>query len=263
MKWATVAMMTAMAVVLSVPASALTTVDDGSNPGSELDVYQIYNHFYGTSFSSTAGSGSPFLGTGGMDELQLDPDEIFSLDEDGAAVFLARYAGSQQRFGYYTNTDDPSLDGAPTDPDGVDGDFHTLFTITTIGLDDSASTVGILTAADSPLGFFDQHVQTGRTWYSQVDRNLDDVDHMIAFRVLIEDPDNAGQFLVDENRLLLAFEDLRMGEFGSSDEDFNDLMVEVFIPGGLDPEDPVAEPATAGLMLIGLAAAALRRRFAA
>ena len=60
----------AVAGVFSIPAFA-TPVSDrwSSSPDDEMNLYEIYNATYGTSFTSTNGATGP-NSTGGMDALQ-------------------------------------------------------------------------------------------------------------------------------------------------------------------------------------------------
>jgi len=256
----------AMALV-AAPAFALTSVEDPWNEGfptDELNLYEIYNSIYGTDFGSTDGATDGGLSTGGMDGLRVEPDQIFEYAEDGVAQFLARYAGRNQTFGYYTD-----LNGGPT--------YVPLFTsnapaqnqIITNNTDNVTYHVGefggfvTLPAADSPIGFYDYNVrQTDPTvpllWHSENGRNFDGEDHMVAFYGLVEVAEDV--WVVDTTTILVAFEDHPGLE---PDHDYNDLVVEVRFPGGFTPNDPVAEPATAGILLLGLAGAALRRRFTA
>lgn len=273
MNAARLGLVAALATLIAFPAVALTAIND-SAPNTELRVYQIYNAIYGTSFSSSSGAsdlgGVDMLG---MDDIQLDPDQVFQLAGDpGGAVFIARYAGQTQRFGYYTNPDGGSLSGSPAGAaaglDGTDGggnpfedDYHHLFDITgpSRQLDLTGSIFAVIDPSDSPIGFYNNTpIGSGTTWYSQVDRNSDGMDHMVAFWALRFNSDtNAWE--IDNTTILLAWED--RSRFG--DHDYNDLVVEVVIPGGIIPRDPIPEPATAGLLLLGLAGVALRRRFSA
>jgi len=233
--------MAALAVV-STPAMA-TYVDDDSNPDSELDLYQIYNALYGTSFSSTAE----------MSYLQLSTseDELFDLatltDPPSTSVdFIARYAGYQQRFGYYTYDDQDNVV------------YNFLFDVLAPGLvTDGTGASGVIT--DEPFGFYDDAPIDGdNVWHSEQSLNDDGEDHMVAYWAPCYDSygnlqyDDEDNIIACDECFIIAFED--RWELG--DTDYNDLVVEV-CPG------IIPEPSTAGLLLLGLGAVLAHRRFRA
>lgn len=240
--------------VAIAPASALTTVEDPWSPNGaggtgELNLYQIYNILYGTDYTQTSGS----AGAGGMDDAALTADEVFDLlaDTDGTAAFMARYAAFEQRFGYYTiNAADPdaALSGdANVDAQGVSGDYHHLFDVE-LGNEiiPVGASPGTLDEGDSPIGFYDTTPLGGaNTWYSQSGRNSDGEDHMVAYWATVD-----GE--LSDTMFIIAFEDLP----GLGDADYNDLVIQIDLV-------PVPEPATAGLLLMGLVAVVARRRFTA
>jgi hypothetical protein len=245
--------------LFATPAMGLAVRDD-INPGTELDVYEIYNTVYGTTYGSTSGVG----GTNPVNSLEaaglrLGLDEVFALLADGDVSFVARYAGKDQRFGYYTNPFGVVSGDSTTT--GVDGDFHWLFDVTAPS-NQVLSGPGFtphfasIPSADSPIGFYDNSpAGSATTWFSQAGRNSDGTDHMAAFYA------TDGQGLIDPNCFIIAFED-RDAYSGEYDQDFNDLVVEVCIEG-FRPYDPIPEPATVSLLLLGLTAAVVRRRFGA
>jgi len=254
----------AFAVMLAVPAMAVTTVLDpwdSVDPNDECNLYEVYNSMYGTGYTSTNGAGSevglPAAHTGGMDGLFITEtgilDTLASLP--GTATFVARYAGYGQRFGYYTNPEGV-LSGDPTTlgGGGVDGDFHHLFDVTGPLNTTAPGAIGVIGVGDFPVGFYDNAPLGGaRTWYSDETRNSDGFDHMVAYWATNSDG------TISTTTFIIAFEDRR----NLGDMDYNDLVVEVFLAGGPTFDPPVPEPATAGLLLMGLAGAALRRRFKA
>lgn len=222
------------AATLAAPAMAVTTVQDGGNPAGELDLYEIYNALYGTAFTSS--------GAGELETLQVNPDEVFSLINPTADVqFLARFAGNEQRFGFYTETVGVPAGDSTVSGGGTNGDFTHLF--------DAATTSGLLldgtgvtaSIGSSPFGLYlNTPLGSATTWFSQSGLNSDAADHMVMYSI-------AG----DPGRFLIAWEDLP-----EHDWDYNDLVLEIaFVP--------IPEPSTIALMLIGLGGAAFRRRFAA
>jgi hypothetical protein len=253
---------------VAIPAMAVTSVQDPWNTGStqdELNLFEIYNAIYGTDFSSTNGASTGDGSTGGMDDLQVIPDEIFSFsDLDAAAVFAARYASRDQEFGYYSETD-----GDPTYVTLFESNLvpsHQLNQLLAPSGNDVYPLIGVIPVGDSPVGFFDRSHRPDESlsllWHSEEDRNADGLDHMVAYYALLFNEDTQA-WEVDTNTILIAFED----HYNlTPDFDYNDMVVEVNFPGGFtpnDPGDPIPEPATTALLLMGLAGVAARKRFMA
>lgn len=228
------------ALLVATSASALTTVYDNSNPSSELDLYEIYNAVYGTSFTATSGAG-------GMDALQVSESGIFTLSGlTGSASYVARYAGHDQRFGYYTNTSGPTGDFTVSGG-ASSGDYHHLFDILTSGqvILDGSGPIG--TISGSPFGFYlNSPAGGGDVWYSDTGLNWGGLDHFVMYNAI----DSNGNVIA--NRFLIAWEDLNLG-----DTDYNDLVIEI------DLSPPVPEPSTMALILMGIGGVAMRRRFSA
>ena len=254
-------LITAMAFAFVATSAMGLPVRDDINPGGELDLYEIYNTLYNTSYGSTSGIG----GVDPTDSLEnaglrLAFDEVFFLFSNADLTFVARYAGNDQRFGYYTNPYGAVTGDFTTT--GVDGNYNWLFDVTgssnqILGGPGYTLQTGSIPASDSPFGFYLNTVPgSGTVWHSQESRNVDGTDHMVAFWAT--DP-LTGE--VQYDRFIIAFED-RNANSSTYDQDFNDLVVEVFVEN-FRPFDPIPEPATISLLLLGLTAAVVRRRFGA
>lgn len=230
----------ALVAVMSVPAMASGVVNDPwstVDTEDELNLYEIYNELYGTSYTSTLE----------MDAIRVNPDQIFESTGVAGAEFRARFAGQDQLFGYYTNPDAPFGDEVLVPLFNVDATNNRVVTDTT------ALTAFI---TDTPFGLYD--TSGGFTAYSEEALNSDGEDHMVAYYA----QDDGGNLLDGSDGgeivFIVAFEDRPEFDF-----DYNDLVVEVVLPPGSDTRDPIPEPATAGLLVLGLAAAVARRRFRA
>ena len=253
---------TILAALAAAPAFAATTVLDPWNtgdPNDELNLFEIYNDLYGTNFTSTngatniGGGGLPGDHSGGMDLLAVDVEVFAGGSGDGMAEFVARYAGYEQRFGYY-RADGGTPSGDPTSGTS-NGDFEHLFDVTSPGNTVTNLGIGTISLADFPVGFYTNAPLGGsRTWFSEQGLNSDGQDHMVAFWAIEADGS------ISTERIIIAFEDLR----NLGDVDYNDLVVELTIPGRVPPpSQDIPEPATVGLMLMGVAGIALRKRFTA
>ena len=228
-----------VAMLAATSASALTTVYDNANPSGEMDLYEIYNAIYGTSFTASSGAG-------GMDALQVTENGVFSLAASAASVYyVARYAAHDQRFGYYTNPGSPTGDYTVSGG-GTSGDFNHLFDIFTNGvliLDNSGPSG---TINSSPFGFYLNSPAGGADiWFSETGLNWGVQDHFVMYNAV----DSNGNIIA--NRFLIAWEDLALG-----DADYNDLVLEITF-------NPIPEPSTMVLILMGIGGVAMRRRFSA
>jgi len=243
-----------------------TFVNDRWDPmdgTDELNLYEIYNEIYGAegaNFSSTDGATNGDLLSGGLDAMESNL-EIFStglaFPQDGMVEFEARYAGFEQRIGYYVNPDGDLPTGDPTL--GVDdGELRHLFDVTNPGNTVVPGPTATIAAADlvNGIGFYNNTPLGGpRTWYSETSLNFDNVDHLVVFRGI--GVDAMGNVFIRDDEFIIAFED----RVNAGDMDFNDGVFRITIPQR--PLSSVPEPATAGLLMLGLAGAAVRRRFMA
>lgn len=214
-----------VAILFSAPAFATATaLNIGDpwnplNPADELNVYEIFNTLYGTSYTSSAE----------LSGLEV-PDQVF--DEGNTSITvdaMARYAGSRQHFGIYQ-------------PTGLPGASLTeLFYITSGGL------LSLPSQTINPSGEFGFYLdpEGGRAnpfiWFSEESLNGGQ-DHAILFRT------------PDPNVYLMVWADLNFTRGGDADFDYNDLVIELTINRGIIPE-----PASMLLLGLGVSTMALRQ----
>ncbi|MDX2114421.1 MAG: DUF4114 domain-containing protein [Planctomycetota bacterium] len=235
----------ASGVVFAVAGSALAGMSPVGSSG-EPSVHQIVQQVFGDVFSGSVGTSltsttlsSPVtltrvddFGLGGiMDGTGLTrgsaDDQVWSGGVVNATV-KARFAGYNQRFGYFAGTDA----GAP---------YVNLFNVGSSGYSVTGEAVNI------DLGALAGNWRWGRsgdgsTFSSRASDNVDGLDHMISFQITGLENGAASTWL-------LCFEDLRANQ--NPDWDYNDLVVEVSfsIPG----------PSTVGVMA-GAGLLGVRRR---
>ncbi|GMV99929.1 MAG: hypothetical protein AMXMBFR84_10680 [Candidatus Hydrogenedentota bacterium] len=160
---------------------------NGGGGAGERNVYQIYNHLFGTDFQSS------------NELVQLDDDTLFTLsDMDSWVVFLVSFAGFDQSFGWYQTDENGTVSMHPVFQGTPDqGDWFDLGSIS------------------GPFGLYgDTLSQGGMIAYSDATLNSDQRDHMVALSTPYAD------------LFLLAFEDVPANH-PQEDFDYNDMVIAV------------------------------------
>ena len=185
------------------------------------------------SLATSGGVLDTLYGLGNLTRASDAGDGVWQYLGNASATVKGKYAGYSEVFGFI-----PGTGG---------GSFVPLFTVTGNGLlsGPSASLALALTGHDFRFAIDPNGSSAAPgVWSSLESDNGDGLDHMVTFRITGNDghPEN------EIGAWVIAFEDLPLG---SSDRDYNDLIIEV-----RGVADAVPAPATALLLAGGLAALA-------
>jgi hypothetical protein len=191
------------------------------------------------------GSEVPLIGVGGILDQLYGLSNLTRIDDDfdqiwfpanGTATAQAKYAGSDQEFGYIPDLDAPGF---------ADDSFVHLFTVFGNGINLGAPVATLDSGDVNFLWALDPSEEP--PWTSRpVPENSDGLDHMVTW-LISGNEDNSNNSV----RYVIAWEDV----YGGGDRDFNDLVVEVTVA-------PVPIPAAILLLgsgLVGLAG--IRKKF--
>ena len=202
-----------------------TTVRDTPVTG-EQTILAIYNHVYAVELTSD-------LTWSDLNAYFISPQSDQLWDETmGTVIARARFAGYQQRFGYYT---DLGVGSARTQLIEVTNDSGYL------------SDPGVFydASSSSQIGFY-RTGPDGNLWFSEVALNTrDHADHLVAF------------WSPYGTSCLLFWEDLPRCSW---DYDYNDLAVQLVGVGPGGGGGPIPEPSSMLLVLAGLGGLAYWRR---